>query len=66
MQMADHLAADGFKDMGYQYVNIDVHSHLSLTSIVINVIYIHRIAGVQRREMQMGSYSLTHNDSPME
>ena len=26
MDMADHLAADGFKDMGYQYVNIDVSS----------------------------------------
>ncbi len=24
MQMADHLASDGFKDVGYEYVNIDV------------------------------------------
>lgn len=24
MSMADHLAADGFRDAGYQYVNIDV------------------------------------------
>ena len=24
MTMADHLAADGFKDAGYQYINIDV------------------------------------------
>ena len=24
MSMADHLAADGFKDVGYQYINIDV------------------------------------------
>jgi len=23
MQMADHMAADGYKDVGYQYVNID-------------------------------------------
>ncbi len=24
MEMADHLVADGFKDVGYEYVNIDV------------------------------------------
>lgn len=28
MQMADHLVSDGFKELGYQYVNIDV-SYLS-------------------------------------
>lgn len=26
MEMADHLAEDGFKDVGYQFVNIDVSS----------------------------------------
>ena len=24
MSMADHMAADGFKELGYQYINIDV------------------------------------------
>ena len=24
MQMADHLAADGFKELGYEFINIDV------------------------------------------
>ena len=24
MQMADHLAADGFRELGYTFVNIDV------------------------------------------
>ena len=28
MQMADHMAADGFRDAGYQYVNIDVSVQL--------------------------------------
>ena len=23
MQMADHMAADGYKDVGYEYINID-------------------------------------------
>ena len=27
MAMADHMAADGFKDAGYEYVNIDDVSH---------------------------------------
>ncbi len=31
MTMADHLAADGFKDAGYQYVNIDVSYQISGT-----------------------------------
>ena len=29
MSMADHLAADGFKDAGYEFVNIDVSEHAS-------------------------------------
>ena len=24
MQMADHLAVDGYKDKGYEFINIDV------------------------------------------
>ena len=24
MEMADHMVSDGFKDVGYEYVNIDV------------------------------------------
>ena len=24
MQMADHLANDGFKEVGYEFINIDV------------------------------------------
>lgn len=33
MAMADHLVSDGFKDVGYEYVNIDVM--LVLTSSII-------------------------------
>ena len=29
MVMADHMAEDGFKDAGYEYVSIDVSSLLS-------------------------------------
>lgn len=31
MQMADHLAADGFKDVGYEFVNIDVRMRTNET-----------------------------------
>lgn len=24
MEMADHLSADGFKELGYEFINIDV------------------------------------------
>lgn len=33
MTMADHMAADGFKDVGYQYVNIDVRHKCPTPSI---------------------------------
>jgi hypothetical protein len=29
MAMADHMAADGYRDVGYEYVSIDV-SHFSI------------------------------------
>ena len=28
MSMADHVAADGFKDAGYEYINIDVSDRI--------------------------------------
>ena len=35
MQMADHLVNDGYKDVGYEYVSIDVS-----TSVISYVIII--------------------------
>lgn len=32
MEMADHLASDGYKDAGYQYVNIDVREAQPMVS----------------------------------
>ena len=37
MAMADHMAADGFKDAGYQYINIDVNEGII---IIIGCYYI--------------------------
>lgn len=34
MEMADHMADDGFKQAGYQYVSIDVSSFSSEKIIV--------------------------------
>ena len=34
MEMADHMAEDGFKEAGYQYVSIDVSSFSSEKIIV--------------------------------
>ena len=33
MQMADHLAGDGFKELGYEFINIDVCCVNSVSSI---------------------------------
>lgn len=38
MAMADHMAADGFKDAGYQYINIDVNEGIII--IIIGCYYI--------------------------
>ena len=34
MAMADHMAADGYRDAGYQYVSIDVSSCLTMIYIL--------------------------------
>ena len=45
--MADHLASDGFKDVGYEYVNIDVRIYIEIyistvvhTALVTDYLYI--------------------------
>ena len=41
MQMADRMAADGYKDAGYTYVSIDVSGlnvHMKKKNIAIHVI----------------------------
>ena len=48
--MADHLAADGFKELGYEFVNIDVSfiktSSMSRISLIIHVI---GLLGIERQ-----------------
>lgn len=34
MAMADHLAADGFKELGYEFINIDVSFYRSRSMII--------------------------------
>lgn len=47
MQMADHLAADGFKDVGYQFINIDV-------SEILRVFYVSHMTSRDGTECPIG------------
>ena len=29
--MADHIVSDGYKDVGYQFINIDVRTNVCIT-----------------------------------
>ena len=39
MEMADHLAADGYMEAGYQYVNIDVREARAMVSPIPRRLY---------------------------
>ena len=43
MQMADHLAGDGFKDVGYEFINIDVGYSLCYEIYTYIQSYVHTL-----------------------
>lgn len=62
--MADHMAHDGFKDAGYQYVNIDV-SFLGKSEI-LHLAFSLRIAGLLKRGISVEDCKLIQIDFLME
>ena len=76
MQMADHLAEDGFKELGYEFINIDVCcvnsvssiSKIDAQSLTTNMLCVckyHRTVGQQRKEMLTAIYKRILTDFPM-
>lgn len=46
MQMADHMADDGYKDAGYEYINIDVrYTAYILYSNMVYIYCMHNVLG---------------------
>ena len=64
MQMADHLAADGYKDKGYEFINIDVSRHCNQVYITPDLLP--RIAGQLRRETLKEIFKLIQSVFHME
>ncbi len=57
-EMADHLAMDGFIELGYEYINIDVSGGIITNIVIIIIIIIDRIVGHQKSVIHKGVYKL--------
>ena len=63
MTMADHMAADGFKNVGYEFINIDV-SHSKVANLChLTFEPICRTAGHPRIGTRVANFSLTQTGS---
>ena len=67
MDMADRLVQDGYKELGYEFVNIDVSKLSTLCRrCPVTCDDVIRTAGTQRREMPAGGCSQILSGSLME